>query len=68
MKLGDKIRVLIEVRGATLTEVSTATNISLSYLSDIQRCKRLPSLEIAAILARYFGVSMSELLRNVDIL
>jgi transcriptional regulator with XRE-family HTH domain len=47
--------------GIPLTEVSRATGISASFLSDIRCGRRRPSMETTIRLAAYLGISISEL-------
>jgi transcriptional regulator with XRE-family HTH domain len=49
-----------------LREISLATGISISYLSDIRRGRRTPSLEVAASLATYLGISVSVLYKRIQ--
>lgn len=62
--LGDKVRALREERGLTLKEVSEATDLSLTYLSEIERNSVSPSVETVKQLAGFFSVPFGFLLTN----
>ncbi|MFD3494156.1 helix-turn-helix domain-containing protein [Streptomyces sp. NPDC058690] len=59
--VGPRLRAVRERRGATLTDVSRATGISLSTLSRIETGRRKPTLEALLHLAKAYGVSLDEL-------
>jgi transcriptional regulator with XRE-family HTH domain len=59
--IGPRLRAVREGRGATLTEVSRATGISLSTLSRVENGRRTPSLELVLRLAAEYGSSLDEL-------
>lgn len=59
--LGPRLRAVRERHGATLTDVSRATGISLSTLSRIETGRRKPTLEALLHLAKAYGVSLDEL-------
>ena len=60
--LGDKIRALREEKGASLDEMSRKLGLSLSYLSEVERGKRVPSLQSLQNICRYFNVPVSLLI------
>lgn len=65
MQLGQRLRAL---RGArTLKAVAHDANLSLSYLSDIERGRATPTLDTLCRLAAVFEMSLIELLAGVDI-
>ncbi len=66
MKLGDRIRELRKSKGETLKEISGSTNLSVSYLSDIERGRTNPSLQTLDTLAEHFGISVTDLLSGVE--
>lgn len=67
MKLGKKLKVLRKcLPPYTLVEVSEATSISVSFLSDIERCKTNPSLKTLYKLAAFYNVSMADLFMYVE--
>jgi transcriptional regulator with XRE-family HTH domain len=51
--------------GRTLREVSHAANISMPYLSEIERGRKEPSSEILAGICTALGMSLVELLQEV---
>ncbi|MET8698785.1 helix-turn-helix domain-containing protein [Kitasatospora sp. NPDC004723] len=59
--MGHRLRTAREQRGATLTDVSRATGISLSTLSRIETGRRKPTLEVLLRLAKAYGSSLDEL-------
>lgn len=62
MALGDKLKALRKNRhNLTLTEVSEKTNLSVSFLSDIERGRTKPSLDTLETLAKFYEVNLSEL-------
>ncbi|MGW7445861.1 helix-turn-helix domain-containing protein [Kitasatospora sp. NPDC054795] len=59
--MGPRLRAARERHGATLTDVSRATGISLSTLSRIETGRRRPTLEVLLQLAKAYDVSLDEL-------
>src|ERR1700710_2656945 len=59
--IGPRLRALRQERGATLTELSTATGISVSTLSRLEAGARRPTLELLLPLARAHQVPLDEL-------
>jgi transcriptional regulator with XRE-family HTH domain len=51
--------------GRTLREVSRAANISMPYLSEIERGRKEPSSEILAGICSALGMSLVDLLQEV---
>jgi transcriptional regulator with XRE-family HTH domain len=66
MELGDRIRELRKSRGETLKTTSEGTDLSVSYLSDIERRRTNPSLQTLEALAKHFGVTITDLLFGVE--
>ncbi|MEU4932813.1 helix-turn-helix transcriptional regulator [Streptomyces yokosukanensis] len=64
--VGPRLRAVRERHGATLTEVSRATGVSLSTLSRIETRRRKPTLEVLVQLARAYGISLDELVGTVS--
>lgn len=59
-----KRRKLIELRlsrGLKQKDVAKAVNISTSYYGMIEQGKRMPNLNIAMMIAQYFGKSIEEI-------
>ncbi|MGI5133614.1 helix-turn-helix domain-containing protein [Streptomyces sp. CA-106110] len=64
--MGPRLRAARERRGASLTDVSRATGISLSTLSRIENGRRKPNLELLLLLAKQYGVSLDKLAGTVS--
>lgn len=63
MDLGSKLKnIRKNIKGYTLQEVFEGTEISVSFLSDIERGKTKPSLETLQKLANFYQVNLSDLL------
>lgn len=60
-RLGARLRRLREGRGLTLKQVHDLTGISISYLSDLELGKALPSIDVALRLARLYRITVEEL-------
>jgi transcriptional regulator with XRE-family HTH domain len=59
--VGPRLRALRSRRDTTLTDVSSATGISVSTLSRLESGGRRPTLELLLPLARMYGVPIDEL-------
>ncbi|MEU7838063.1 MULTISPECIES: helix-turn-helix transcriptional regulator [unclassified Nonomuraea] len=59
--VGPRLRTLRQQRGATLTELSDSTGISISTLSRLESGQRRPTLELLLPLARAHQVTLDEL-------
>jgi transcriptional regulator with XRE-family HTH domain len=59
--LGDRVRALRQQKGWTLEELSAASGVSRSMLSQIERSKANPTLAVAVRIARAFGLSLGSL-------
>lgn len=66
MKLSDRLRELRTTRELTLKELAERTNLSVSFLSDIERGRTTPTLNTLESLAQGFGISVLDLLSGVD--
>lgn len=64
--IGDALRARRQSQHRTLREVSTAANVSLGYLSEIERGQKEPSSELLASICDALGAQLSELLRDVS--
>lgn len=62
MSVGDKLKALRKQNKLTLKELSEKTNLSISFISDIENKRRNPSIDNLKILANALNVSVSELL------
>lgn len=66
MELGERLRRVRKDRDLNLREVSERTDLSISYLSDLERGRgRNPSMETIEKLAECYGMSVGDLLRDV---
>ena len=62
MSLGEKLKAIRKNKhDLTLSEVSDKTNLSVSFLSDVERGRAKPSLATLETLAKFYNVSISEL-------
>src|SRR6478609_266045 len=59
--VGPRLRAIRVERGATLTELSETTGISVSTLSRLESGQRKPTLELLLPLARAYQVAIDEL-------
>lgn len=64
--IGDALRARRQSQRRTLREVSTAANVSLGYLSEIERGQKEASSELLAAICDALGAQLSELLREVS--
>lgn len=64
--IGDALRTRRQGQHRTLREVSSAANVSLGYLSEIERGHKEPSSELLAAICDALGARLSELLREVS--
>lgn len=55
--LGFKVKQLRQERGLSLSDLAQKTNISVSYLNEIEKGKKYPQAEKIAVLASALGVS-----------
>ncbi len=66
MKLHERLRELRSERGLRLKDVSALAEISVPYLSDLERGRTNPSLDTLKILASAYGISVQDLLSGVE--
>lgn len=64
--IGDALRARRQGQHRTLREVSTAANVSLGYLSEIERGQKEASSELLAAVCDALGARLSEVLREVS--
>ena len=62
--IGDALRARRQGQHRTLREVSTAANVSLGYLSEIERGQKEASSELLAAICEALGARLSEVLRR----
>ncbi|WBB98626.1 helix-turn-helix transcriptional regulator [Solwaraspora sp. WMMA2080] len=64
--IGDALRARRQGQRRTLREVSTAANVSLGYLSEVERGQKEASSELLAAICDALGAQLSEVLRDVS--
>jgi transcriptional regulator with XRE-family HTH domain len=64
--LGDALRTTRLRQERTLREVSSAAQVSLGYLSEVERGQKEASSELLAAICRALGVRLSDVLREVS--
>jgi transcriptional regulator with XRE-family HTH domain len=64
--IGDALRARRQAQHRTLREVSTAANVSLGYLSEIERGQKEASSELLSSICDALGAQLSEVLRDVS--
>lgn len=62
--IGDRIRFFRQNKKLTLKELSLKAGLSISFLSDIENGRRLPSLENLSKIAEALDVSLSDLVEK----
>jgi len=65
-RLGHRIKLLRVARGWSLKDLSSATHLSVSQISSIERGANLPSVESLLSLCRAFDRRPSEVLASID--
>jgi transcriptional regulator with XRE-family HTH domain len=64
--IGSVFRRLRRERGITLRELAESAQVSVPYLSEIERGRKEPSSEILAAICRAFGLDLADLLDEVQ--
>jgi transcriptional regulator with XRE-family HTH domain len=64
--IGDALRARRQSQHRTLREVSTAANVSLGYLSEIERGQKEASSELLSSICDALGAQLSGVLREVS--
>ena len=64
--LGQALRTTRLSQERTLREVSSAAQVSLGYLSEVERGQKEASSELLASICRALGVRLSDVLREVS--
>lgn len=64
--IGDALRARRQAQHRTLREVSTAANVSLGYLSEIERGQKEASSELLSSVCDALGANLSDVLRDVS--
>lgn len=66
MKLGSELRRLRKKQRLTLANVGKETNLSVSFLSDVERGRTRPSLDTLEKLAACYNVSVKDVLLDTE--
>src|SRR3954447_1882727 len=64
--IGDALRARRQSQHRTLREVSTSANVSLGYLSEIERGQKEASSELLSSICDALGAQLSEVVREVS--
>jgi transcriptional regulator with XRE-family HTH domain len=64
--LGDALRARRQAQHRTLREVSGAANVSLGYLSEVERGQKEASSELLAAICDALGTQLSDVLRDAS--
>ena len=64
-EIGEVLRSARQQQGRTLREVSSAAQVSLGYLSEVERGQKEASSELLSSIAGSLGVSTAQMLRLV---
>ena len=64
-ELGDVLRGIRQRQGRTLREVSSEAQVSLGYLSEVERGQKEASSELLSSIAQSLGLSTAQMLRMV---
>ncbi len=64
--LGRRVKKLRGDRGWSLEELSSASGVSRSMLSEIERQRANPTLSVAYRIARAFGLTLQDLIESAD--
>jgi transcriptional regulator with XRE-family HTH domain len=66
MTLGERLRELRLHNGLTLTQLGHLCHSSFTMLSEIERERRYPSMNLLFAIARAYRMSIADILRDVD--
>lgn len=64
--IGEVLKRLRKIYGYKAVEMCEIIGISPSYLSEIENCKKQPSLELLKKYAKLFGIKLSSLILLVE--
>ncbi len=64
--LGARLRELRQEKGLKLAALAHQSGVSLAYVSEVERGRKLPSLEVLDRLAGALGLSVLEVLDGVS--
>lgn len=64
-RFGEKLHALRTAHGLTLTELAQALGYRAhGYISELEAGKKLPTVEFAVIVAKFFDITIDQLLRD----
>lgn len=66
ISLGDKLRIMRENKGMSLTELASQVGLSVSYLSEIERNNVYPATATLRNIAEKLGVSVATLIGKIS--
>jgi len=66
MTIGQRIREMRRQREKTLKELAEATDLSLTYLSDVERDRTQPSLKTLQRIAQGLSITTTDLMSGVE--
>ena len=66
MKLGERLRVIRKQHRLTLRDLKERSDLSVPYLSDIERGVVKPSIDTLQKVATAYGMTVQELITGVD--
>ncbi len=64
--LGARLRELRKEKGLKLVALANKSGVSLAYVSEVERGRKLPSLEVLDRLAGALGLSILDVLDGVE--
>lgn len=64
--LGARLRQLRKEKGLKLVALANKSGVSLAYVSEVERGRKLPSLEVLDRLAGALGLSVLDVLHGVE--
>ncbi len=67
MQIGERLKFYRKRSGKTLRELHGLTGLSISFLSDVERGKAMPSLVTCQKLAGVYGITLSLLFSGVEV-
>ena len=65
--IGERIRMMRQAKSLTQEELAHRATLHRTYLTDIERGTRNPSIEVVEKLANGLGISLAELFRLIDL-
>jgi transcriptional regulator with XRE-family HTH domain len=66
MDIGEKLKKVRKIRKYRLKDLAEKTNLSISYLSDIENGRSTPPLQTLQILCETLDIPMYELFREIE--